>query len=281
MVLLALACGFSASAQRELAKMNADSLASALATLWGDYVKNKAQKDGKEVTKEYMRGLEDALRQGQTNDAYLQGYREGATIADRLNQVEMMGGFDIDLNKFISALNKISKGRTAGFTRQSAEAFMNNFMAQVEAEKYIVEGSPAFLEAAAKKEGVVKTPSGLLFEVLTEGEGDQPGPNDAVLVNYNGYFIDKRVFNSTPEGHPVVLDMTGVIPGFREGLQMMKKGGRYRLYIPSDLGYSVKDSFGLIPEGAALIFDVDLIDLRHATAAPTEPEAPSTDKTTE
>lgn len=247
----------------ELTRQESDSVAHALATLWGDYIRTKAVNDGEAVTAEYVRGLQEALKMANVDDAYFQGIEEGILIAQRIRQVEQLGGFKVDLPKVSYVIGRIQKGRPSGFNKASAEAYMNRLMVRLDHDRSVVDGSKAYLEKAAQKEGVVKLPSGLLFEVVTEGEGGQPGSNDAVLVKYVGCLIDGTIFNeSPPTEEGAVLFVNETIPGFGEGLQMMKKGGKYRLYIPSEIGYGEEGVMGLIPGGAATVFDVELLDYR-------------------
>ncbi len=249
---------------RTLSRQETDSVASALATVWGEYMNRKAVKDGDAVSAEYMRGVQEAIKMAGDNDAYFQGLSEGVTIAARIRQIEQMGRFKVDLEKFAYKLQRATDGKNTGFTTATADAYMNRLVADAMNEAHIVEGSAAYLEEVSKREGVVKTPFGLLFEIITEGEGEKPGPDDLIKVNYTGSFINGEVFNASRPGEPMVGAVSGMIPGFSEGLQMMKKGGRYRLYIPSEIGYGSAGVPGVIPAGAATIFEVELVDLRHA-----------------
>lgn len=119
----------------------------------------------------------------------------------------------------------------------------------------------AFLEENKKQEGVIETPSGLQYKVITEGTGENPAPTDVVEVHYTGKLIDGTVFDSSVErGETVKFPLNGVIPGWTEGLQLMKPGAKYMLYIPSDLAYGDRGT-GPIPGGATLIFEVELISI--------------------
>lgn len=272
-----LAVGSVMGRDRELSRQESDSVSHALATLWGNYIKTKAQKDGAEVSAEYMRGVQEALKLSQDNDAYFQGLSEGVVIARRIRDVESLGGFKVDVAKLAYVLSRIEMGRPSGFSEASAEQYLNFLMTKIAKENHQIEGSSEYLQKAAEREGVVKMPSGLLFEVLTEGEGDQPGPKDLVLVRYTGRLIDGTEFNSSEEGEGSTFEVSKTIPGFSEGLQLMKKGGTYRLYIPSEIGYGVEGVPGIVPGGAATIFDVELVDLRHAETQQTAAQ-PSVEK---
>ncbi|MFM8330174.1 MAG: FKBP-type peptidyl-prolyl cis-trans isomerase [Candidatus Methylumidiphilus sp.] len=113
-----------------------------------------------------------------------------------------------------------------------------------------------FLAENAKKEGVVKTASGLQYQVLQAGAGRQPAATDSVTVNYKGSLISGQEFDS---GQGISFPLNGVIPGWTEGLQLMKEGGKYRFFIPSGLAYGESGAGRLIPPNAALVFEVDLL----------------------
>ncbi|MFN3946251.1 MAG: FKBP-type peptidyl-prolyl cis-trans isomerase [Allosphingosinicella sp.] len=126
----------------------------------------------------------------------------------------------------------------------------------------------SYLARNAARDGVQTTASGLQFEVLQPGTGDRPGNDDLVLVEYEGRLIDGTVFDSSErQGGPTPLPVAGLIPGFTEALQMMQKGGRYKIVIPPALGYgeSVPPN-GPIPPNAVLEFDVTLVDIAPGAA---------------
>jgi len=112
---------------------------------------------------------------------------------------------------------------------------------------------------------VVTTASGLRYKIIEAGEGPNPTDNDVVLVSYKGMLKDGTVFDQNPQaGFPV----TGVVPGFSEGLKIMQRGGKYRLWIPADLGYGPEDQRNpqtgevAITGGRELTFDVELLDFK-------------------
>jgi len=116
-----------------------------------------------------------------------------------------------------------------------------------------------YLAANRLKEGVIETASGLQYKVIKAGEGESPDDNDMVEVHYTGTLIDGTVFDSSRErGESIEFPVNGVIPGWTEALKLMKPGAQYMLYIPSKLAYGDKKT-GPIPEGSALIFDVELL----------------------
>lgn len=121
----------------------------------------------------------------------------------------------------------------------------------------------AFLADNGKKEGVKTTESGLQIEILQEGNGPKPTASDTVTVHYTGTLIDGTVFDSSRErGQPATFPLSGVIPGWTEGLQMMNVGSRARLVIPAELGYGTRGAGGRIPPNAVLVFDVELLGIK-------------------
>lgn len=127
------------------------------------------------------------------------------------------------------------------------------------ASKMKAEGE-AFLAENAKKDGVKVTATGLQYEVLSEGTGKQPAKTDTVRVHYTGKLLDGSVFDSSVErGEPAEFGLSQVIPGWTEGLQLMKEGGKFRFYIPADLAYGDHGAGNSIPPQATLIFDVELL----------------------
>ncbi|MEE2947303.1 MAG: peptidylprolyl isomerase [Verrucomicrobiota bacterium] len=128
-------------------------------------------------------------------------------------------------------------------------------------EKNKVEGA-AFLANVKKEEGVKTTASGLSYKVLSAGTGASPKATNQVTVHYTGKFISGKVFDSSVErGQPATFPLNRVIPGWTEGLQLMKKGGKSMLYIPSDLAYGPQGR-GPIPPNTTLIFEVELLEIK-------------------
>ena len=127
-------------------------------------------------------------------------------------------------------------------------------------------GAAGLAWAGTSGQQVTTTQSGLQFQAIKEGTGPSPTTSDIVLVHYKGKLEDGTVFDSTEGKQPVPFPVTGVIPGFTEGLQMMKKGGTYRLRIPPQLAYGEKGAGGVIPGNATLDFEIQLIDLAPASA---------------
>lgn len=128
--------------------------------------------------------------------------------------------------------------------------------------KLVRAATPAadFLAANKERSGVTTTASGLQYEVLTQGQGESPVPTDTVAVHYEGKLVDGTVFDSSYQrGEPAVFRLDQVIPGWTEGVQLMKPGAKYRFTIPPELGYGPEGAGGVIPPNAVLQFDVELL----------------------
>lgn len=125
----------------------------------------------------------------------------------------------------------------------------------------IAEGE-AFLKQNAERDEVQVTESGLQYEVLKEGEGEAPVPSSRVRVHYQGSLVDGTVFDSSrARGEPIDFPLSGVINGWKEGLQLMQPGARYKLYVPHELGYGERGAGSAIKPFSTLIFDVELLEI--------------------
>lgn len=123
--------------------------------------------------------------------------------------------------------------------------------------------SKAFLNENMAKDGVKRTSSGLQYKVIEEGEGESPSPDDKVKVHYKGTLIDGTVFdNSYQRERPAQFSVNGVIKGWQEGLQLMKPGAKYKLFIPPRLAYGKKGAGEKIGPNQALIFTVELLSVK-------------------
>jgi FKBP-type peptidyl-prolyl cis-trans isomerase len=168
------------------------------------------------------------------------------------------------------AVQSALSGQKPTMSEQEAKSVRDAFVAQLRtkaeaqykeaAAKNKAEGD-AFIAKNKNAPGVKTTASGLQYQVISQGTGPRPGPNDTVQVNYVGSFVNGEVFDDSSKhqgGGPAPIPLAGVIPGFREGLQLMQVGGHYKLFIPSNLAYGAQPQNGF-PPNATIIFDVTLV----------------------
>ena len=137
---------------------------------------------------------------------------------------------------------------------------MNN--AQSQKAKPNIEAGEAFLVKNKSNPAVKTTPSGLQYEVITQGTGPKPSATDTVVAHYKGSLLNGTEFdNSYKRGEPITIPVNHVIPGWTEALQLMPVGSKYKLYIPYQLAYGPNDN-GPIPGGSVLIFEVELLSIK-------------------
>lgn len=195
-------------------------------------------------------------------------YALGLTIGQQLLG---LGGKELNIDDFAAAIKDVLAGRDPLVKPAEAQRLVQAFFAEQEAKQQAamaekgkaarVEGE-AFLAENAKKEGIVTLPSGLQYEVITSGTGRKPKATDKVKCHYEGTLIDGTVFDSSyRRGEPAVFPLNGVIKGWTEGLQLMSEGAKYRFYIPFALAYGANGAGASIPPYAALIFDVELLEV--------------------
>jgi FKBP-type peptidyl-prolyl cis-trans isomerase FklB len=185
------------------------------------------------------------------------------------NNFKSSGIETIDVADFADGVAAVYQGAKPKMTYDEAKAEIQKFFTALEARQKeqaskMAEvnkaAGEAFLAENAKRSEVKTTPSGLQYEVLTQGDGPSPLPTDQVEVHYTGKLIDGTTFDSSVDrGVPATFGVTQVIPGWVEALQMMNAGSKWRLYIPSDLAYGPNGAGGVIGPNATLIFDVELI----------------------
>ncbi|MFQ5538233.1 MAG: FKBP-type peptidyl-prolyl cis-trans isomerase [Gemmatimonadota bacterium] len=178
----------------------------------------------------------------------------------------------LDVKAFMRGLEDAMADREPALGEEELQAALQAFgdsirAAQEEeraasAEKNLEEGK-AYLEENAAREGVVTTESGLQYEVLQEGEGDRPGPDDTVTIQYRGMLLDGTEFDSSYErGQPATFPVGQVIPGFSEALQLMREGSKFRVVIPAELAYGPQGAGGEIGPNATLIFEIELLEVK-------------------
>jgi FKBP-type peptidyl-prolyl cis-trans isomerase FklB len=182
-----------------------------------------------------------------------------------------MGASDISAEDFAQAIKDVLEGKELKVSHREAQTIVQEYFTKQEqklqaerAEKGKVhkEAGEKYLAENAKKEGIITLPSGLQYQVIKEGNGKKPTAKDTVMCHYEGFLIDGTVFDSSIQrGEPATFPLQQVIAGWTEGLQLMQEGAKYRFFIPYRLAYGEGGAGNSIPPFAALIFDVELIQV--------------------
>lgn len=175
-----------------------------------------------------------------------------------------MGARGINVEDFAQAISDVLNGNNTAITHNEAREIVNKYFEELEAKMNAenIEMGKAFLAENAKKEGIVTLPSGLQYQVLKEGNGKKPAATDRVKCHYEGTLIDGTLFDSSiKRGQPAVFGVNQVIKGWVEALQLMGEGAKWKLFIPSELGYGAQQAGELIPPHSTLIFEVELIEV--------------------
>ena len=195
-------------------------------------------------------------------------YALGLGIGQQLAQ---MGADNISAEDFAQAINDVLKGNELKVSHREAQTIVQDYFQKQEQKlqaeraekgKAHKEAGEKFLAENSKKDGIVTLPSGLQYQVLKEGNGKKPSAKDTVQCHYEGTLIDGTVFDSSYQrGEPATFPFQQVIAGWTEGLQLMQEGAKYRFFIPYRLAYGEGGAGASIPPFAALIFDVELIQV--------------------
>ncbi len=218
-------------------------------------------------TKQFLLGIVLCLSIGQLKAQNIQinmdsvSYALGVILSGNLKSQ----GFDqVNAEELAKGFQESISG-TATLDAAAANAILQSFMQQ----KQELAGAEArkdgeeFLAKNAERPEVTVTDSGLQYEVLQEGSGASPTATETVEVHYHGTLIDGTVFDSSVDrGETIEFPLNRVIPGWTEGVQLMKEGAKYRFFIPFNLAYGPRGSAPKIPPYAALIFDVELFKVK-------------------
>ncbi len=188
-------------------------------------------------------------------------YALGMVIGHNLKgmNVSNLNGAD-----FAQAVSDVLENRKTSLTDAEAQQTVQTYLQaqQEEQSKLMRKAGEDFLAENAKKEGVTVLPSGLQYSVLREGTGRNPKATDNVKCHYEGTLIDGTVFDSSyRRGEAATFPLNGVIAGWTEGVQLMAEGAKYRFFIPYNLAYGERGAGQSIPPYAALVFDVELIEI--------------------
>jgi len=198
-------------------------------------------------------------------------YAFGMLLAFQLSGQMGIDGLNFDYDAFRDGFRDVNEARETRLTQERAIERITDFFTRlqsqmdedswIEGERNREEGD-AFMATNRQRNNVRTTASGLQYEVIVEGTGEKPGPNDTVQVHYEGTLINGTVFDSSySRGVPAEFPLYAVIPGWTEGLQLMSEGSTYMLYLPSDLAYGPNGAGSAVPPNATLIFKVELISI--------------------
>lgn len=201
-------------------------------------------------------------------------YALGASIANNLSSRN--GVQDLNYNAFVKGMKDVFEDQELKLEGAKQQTVIRSYLTALQNErsqKNLEEGQ-AFLEENKAKEEVQVTESGLQYKVIEEGKGASPDANDTVRVHYTGTNIDEEIFDSSVErGEPVKFPVGRVIPGWTEGLQLMKEGAKYKFFIPSELAYGERaPRGGKIEPNQTLIFEVELLEVIPAEGTGEEAE---------
>jgi FKBP-type peptidyl-prolyl cis-trans isomerase FklB len=217
--------------------------------------------------------------------------QETPVLKDQRDKVSYIIGMDIGMNLKKQAIdidsNILAKGvkdalsgakplLTQKEIQETMAAFQKEMMAKKEeVAKQNKKDGEIFLSENKKKEGVKTLPSGLQYKVIKVGTGKKPKSTDTVTVHYRGTLIDGTEFDSSyKRGQTVSFPVSGVIPGWTEGLQLMEEGAKWQLFIPSNLAYGERGTGGIIGPNATLIFEVELVSIQEKKESQSEKPAP-------
>ena len=258
---LVLAAVLTLAFKAEAQTAASDSLTRALATFWGTSVKSERLSPAENLR--FLEGVEAALTDTTSaSSAYRNGIGVGMNFLSGLREMESLG-MKVDREAFAKAVVTVLNGGSVGFTAGSAGEFIDRQIAPLvggyDSSAFTPESQAAFLaEAAGKKGGGDNS-----FRARVRGDHEARAIFRALPtrsnIEYTGRLSNGSVFDKTEE--PVSFDLVRLVPGFREGLQMMRPGGEYRIVLPASLGYGERGVGDVIPPGAAIEFTVRLLSV--------------------
>ena len=204
------------------------------------------------------------IRTDQQMVSYTLGYQIGGQLAAQIRE----GRLDLDPEAFAQAIADVLSGRPPAMTSAQMEAALEMLQHQQNSGRNTAAETgqsrgEAFQVEYSQRQGVVATASGLQYRVIETGEGRSPGPADTVVVHYVGQLIDGTEFDSSRgRGTPATFSLGGIIPGWREALQLMREGDVWEVVIPSELAYGTQGAGGSIGPNETLVFEIELISVK-------------------
>jgi FKBP-type peptidyl-prolyl cis-trans isomerase FkpA len=203
------------------------------------------------------------------------GYAIGVDIGKSLSQAQVKE--DLDVVALVDGIEETLAGKEPRLddeTREKVKMEMSRRVQERQQAERTAKAAAAkeagekFLAENGKRDGVKTTASGLQYEIVAEGTGAAPTAADKVTVHYKGTLIDGTEFDSSySRGQPVTFPLANVIPGWTEGLQLVKTGGKAKLYIPSSLAYGERGAGPKIGPNETLVFEVELVSIEKGEAA--------------
>lgn len=200
--------------------------------------------------------------------SYAVGNQLGQRLQLALEQMKQDGAEDLDTSAFIAAVRDVLEGKDSQLSVADMRAAFEMQARKAQAKKLLagkqaLEKGQAFLEKNKSAEGVKVLENGMQYIVLKAGTGEQPKASDQVEVHYHGTLISGDVFDSSVQrGQPITFPLGNVIPGFREAITRMKTGGKWRVFIPSNLAYGEAGSPPKIGPNETLIFEIELLSIK-------------------
>ncbi len=263
-----------------------DSIAVALGEFAGAQQNNQfnrmaTQLDSSEVAKysrdDFMRGLKTVLAADTSKLAYYQGLMFGLQLIQPINGMTNQYGFPVDKDVVLKAFQKVFDMPADTVQAKGQEYYMAYSTLFQEAETRMKArqaaeraGSPEAQEALSKgkayaekmtKEGYTRAESGLVYKIENPGTGDKVKASDKVKINYVGKHIDGKVFDQTQPDQPYTSAANSFVPGFTEALQLVGKGGKVTVVIPTDLAYGADGTGNVIGPNETLVFDIEVLDI--------------------
>lgn len=215
--------------------------------------------------------------------SYAIGMFEAGNLKNQIKQADI----DIDMDALLKAFKDTATGNPTVINEAQEHEIINELRTdlrakQMEKQKKMAEerqalaeknkkDGDAFLATNKSKSGVQTFPSGLQYQVITEGTGETPKAGDTVSANYRGTLVDGTEFDASKPGQPTSFAVTGVIPGWTEALEHMKVGAKWKLFIPANLAYGERGPSPKIPPNSVLIFDIELVSVKPGPTAAATP----------